>query len=451
MEVEATLLSCSRQILFAIGLQSALMLLAAGAGARPVEYAPQTAAVDTGAARPSEHGARAKRRAPYEIKDQAAFVAKVCRQIEVAARAYGLPPAFLAKLIWKESRFDPNAISPMGAEGIAQFMPATAARRGLENTFEPMAAILASAELLAKYENSYGNLGLAAAAYNAGADRVDAWRAGQSGLPFETRDYVYSITGHKAREWKKNDPPKVQFVLDETRSFRSACAELPMFRAPLLPYFANTYFNRGLALANSHDFVGAIAKYTIAIRLKPNFPDAYNNRGLVYRQMGDYERAIANYEAAIRLKPKDAAAYNNRGYAYRKLGRYKAAIRDYDKAIKLQPGYIIALFNRAFAKAQLGQYEGAIKDYGEVIKRQPKHATALYNRALAYLQTGSTAWARADFDRAIAANPKFAQAYYMRGLLMLRLGKTRRALADYQKSAALEPAFGDERYRKTFE
>ncbi len=427
------------------------MLFAAQAGARPLEFGALGPAADNGAAKAHEDAAKPARRKLYEVKDEAAFVARVCRQIEVSAKAYGLPPSFLAKLIWKESRFDPNAISPMGAEGIAQFMPATAARHGLENTFEPMASILASAELLAKYVKSYGNLGLAAAAYNAGEDRVDAWRAGRSGLPGETLGYVYSITGHKAREWKEKDTPQVELVLDETRSFQSACAELPVFRAPLLPYFANTYFNRGLALANSHDFKGAIVKYSIAIRLRPKFPDAYNNRGLVYRQMGDFENAIANYDVAIRLKPTYAAAFNNRGYAYRKLGRYEDAIRDYDKAIELQPGYVIAYFNRGFAKAQLGQYEGAIDDYGEVVKRQPKHAFAFYNRALAYLESGNTGRAEADFDRAIATNPQFAKAYYMRAVLMLRLGRTRRALADYQKSAALEPAFGRERFKKAFE
>ncbi len=416
-----------------------------------MEFGPLNPAANNATAKAPENAAKPVHRQLFEVKDEAAFVARVCWQIEASAKAYDLPPAFLAKLIWKESRFDPNAISPMGAEGIAQFMPATAARRGLQNTFEPMASIRASAELLGKYVRSYGNLGLAAAAYNAGENRVDAWRAGRSGLPGETLDYVYSITGHKAREWKEKDTPQVQLVLDETRSFQSACSELPVFRAPLLPYFANTYFNRGLALANSHDFKGAIVKYTIAIRLKPKFPDAYNNRGLVYRQMGDFENAIVNYDVAIRLNPTYAAAYNNRGYAYRKLGRYEEAIRDYDKAIELQPGYVIAYFNRGFAKAQLGQYEGAIQDYGEVVKRQPKHAFALYNRALAYIETGSTDRARADFDRTIAINPRFAKAYYMRALLMLRLGQTRRALADYQKSATLEPAFGHERFKKMFE
>ncbi len=401
--------------------------------------------------RSSEDPAVPARKPFLVVVDEAAFIDKVCKQIEVAATANGLPPGFLAKLIWKESRFDPNAISPMGAEGIAQFMPATAARKGLKNSFEPMAAILASAELIARYARSYGNLGLAAAAYNAGEDRVDAWRAGRSDLPWETIDYVYSITGQPAREWKEPKPPEVQFVLDEARSFQSACSELPLFRAPLQPHFANTYFNRGLALVNAGDYHGAITKYTIAIRLKPAFPDAYNNRGVAYRHIGDFESAIANYDVAIRLKPNYAAAYNNRGYAYRKLGRYAEAIDDYDQAIKLQTGYVTAFFNRGFAEAALGQYKEAIRDYGEVLKHQPKHVMALYNRALAYLGTSNLNGARSDFDKAIAANPQFAQAYYQRALLMLRLGKTQRALADYQRSAALEPAFGHERYRKSFE
>ncbi len=68
----------------------------------------------------------------------------MCSTIEAAANKQGLPPGFFAKLIWKESRFDPNAISPAGAEGIAQFMPYTAANWGLENSFEPVEAIEAS-------------------------------------------------------------------------------------------------------------------------------------------------------------------------------------------------------------------------------------------------------------------------------------------------------------------
>ena len=77
-----------------------------------------------------------------------AFVADVCRRIEAAAKERDLPPGFLARLIWKESRFDPDAVSPKGASGIAQFMPGTAALRGLEDPFDPRTAIPASAHYL---------------------------------------------------------------------------------------------------------------------------------------------------------------------------------------------------------------------------------------------------------------------------------------------------------------
>ena len=436
---------------FAAGIFSSLLLFGLHAGATAAEPATHRSVQDPSEIRPPEDPAVADRKPLLVIKDEAAFIDRVCKQIEVAATANDLPPAFLAKLIWKESRFDPNAISPMGAEGIAQFMPATAAKKGLKNSFEPMAAILASAELIARYFKSYGNLGIAAAAYNAGEDRVAAWRADRSGLPRETLDYVYSITGHPAREWKQKDVPKVRFVLDEARPFQDACSELPLFRAPLQPRFANTYYNRGLALVKARDYHGAITKYTIAIRLKAHFPDAYNNRGVAYRRIGDFENAIANYDVAIRQNPKYAAAYNNRGYAYRKLGRYAEAIDDYGMAIKLQPGYVTALFNRGFAEAELGRYKEAIRDYSKVLKHQPNHAVALYNRALAYLETSDLNAAQGDFDKAIAANTHFAKAYYQRALLMLRLGKTQRALADYQRSATLEPAFGHEQYKKSFE
>lgn len=388
---------------------------------------------------------------PAPVVLKAGFVAKVCRRIETSALAQKLPPGFLAKLIWKESRFDPNAISPAGAEGIAQFMPGTAAVWNLENSFEPMSAIQASARLLGYLFKGYGNLGLAAAAYNAGETRVDRWRAGRSGLPLETRDYVYSITGHKAGAWRKGKTPEVDFVLDETRSFQEACNEFTQYRAPLQRRFANTYFNRGLALAKKKDFADALVRYTVAIRLKPKFPHAYNNRGLVYRQMGDYESAIANYSVAVRLKPKYAAAYNNRGYAYRKLGRYEEAVKDYSTAIKLKSGYVAAYFNRGFAKRKLGRHKDAIIDFNRVVKAQPKHALALYNRALSHIEIGNPARARKDFDRAIAANSKFAKAYYRRAALMLHLGEPRLARRDYQKSVALNARFGHDQYKKLFE
>ena len=125
----------------------------------------------------------------------------VCRLIESSARTQSLPIAFMTRLIWQESSFRPNSISPAGAQGIAQFMPRTADERGLANPFDPEEAIPKSAELLADLKQRFGNLGLAAAAYNAGPDRVAKWLAGHGNLPAETRDYVLTITRHPVEDW----------------------------------------------------------------------------------------------------------------------------------------------------------------------------------------------------------------------------------------------------------
>ena len=130
------------------------------------------------------------------------FVDTVCPLMQAQAEARGLPPMPFVRLIWRESRFNPNAVSPKGAQGIAQFMPGTAADRGLDNPFEPKSAIAHSASLLADLSVVFGNFGLAAAAYNAGEERVRGWLAGNRVLPGETRRYVRFVTGRSAEEWK---------------------------------------------------------------------------------------------------------------------------------------------------------------------------------------------------------------------------------------------------------
>jgi soluble lytic murein transglycosylase-like protein len=132
---------------------------------------------------------------------------ELCTVIESAAKAHGLPVAFFTRLIWKESRFRTDAVSPKGAQGIAQFMPGTAEERGLLDPFDPFTALPASASLLADLSARFGNLGLAAAAYNAGAQRVTNWLAETSTLPWETQDYVASITGIAAETWADKDKP----------------------------------------------------------------------------------------------------------------------------------------------------------------------------------------------------------------------------------------------------
>ena len=130
----------------------------------------------------------------------------MCLMIESAARASGLPLEFFARVIWQESRFQPDAVGPMTrngqrAQGIAQFMPGTANERGLLDPFNPVQALPKSAKFLSELRDQFGNLGLAAAAYNAGPRRVQEWLAGSGNMPQQTRSYVFAITGSSVDDW----------------------------------------------------------------------------------------------------------------------------------------------------------------------------------------------------------------------------------------------------------
>jgi hypothetical protein len=125
----------------------------------------------------------------------------LCRVIETAARDHGVAADFLTNLIWRESSFRAGAVSPKGAQGIAQFMPYTARALGLDDPFDPESAIPHAARMIADLAEQFGNLGLAAAAYNAGAGRVARWLAREAGLPAETRTFVLRVTGRSADDW----------------------------------------------------------------------------------------------------------------------------------------------------------------------------------------------------------------------------------------------------------
>lgn len=155
-------------------------------------------------------------------------VERICQLIAREASSNGLPLAYFARLIWKESRFDALAVSPVGAQGIAQFMPSTAQLRNLDDPFDPEKAIPASALYLAKLRVQFGNLGLAAAAYNSGETRVANWLSRGGNLPIETENYVLDITGEPVdiffdrRRQMKNQP------LEEKLGFFEACLRLPV-------------------------------------------------------------------------------------------------------------------------------------------------------------------------------------------------------------------------------
>jgi Transglycosylase SLT domain/SPOR domain len=163
----------------------------------------------------------------------------MCLMIESAAKAQGLPLEFFARVIWQESRFQSDAVGPVTrsgqrAQGIAQFMPGTANERRLLDPFDPVQALPKSAEFLNELRGQFGNLGLAAAAYNAGPRRVQEWLAGSGYMPQETRNYVIAITGTSVDDWataSKNGNSNAK-TLDRTPNSNCRALMALLRRAP---------------------------------------------------------------------------------------------------------------------------------------------------------------------------------------------------------------------------
>jgi len=214
----------------------------------------------------------------------------LCRLIEGAAQRQDLPRDFLTRLIWQESSFRTAVVSPAGAQGVAQFMPGTAKERGLADPFDPEQAIPKAAELIAELSERFGNLGLAAAAYNGGPARVSLWLEGRGDLPIETRNYVASITGRAVEEWaddlKKSPHPQ---EIENTKSKPEGCLQVVAFlrqprrgedlEAPLAPW--------GVQLAGNFSKAQALSSYrrartTYASLLKDTRPMIIGTR-LRYR------------------------------------------------------------------------------------------------------------------------------------------------------------------------
>jgi hypothetical protein len=151
--------------------------------------------------------------AAADDKPRVASHEKICATLASAALENDLPVIFLLRLIWQESRFDPLAISHAGASGVAQFMPKIARAIGLSDPFDPTEALPASAKFLRELHEKFGNLGLAAAAYNAGTRRIREWLTQRGKLPRETRDYVMKITGMAPEFWAKTGADEIELKM----------------------------------------------------------------------------------------------------------------------------------------------------------------------------------------------------------------------------------------------
>jgi hypothetical protein len=221
--------------------------------------------------------------APAQEPPSSGIDAALCRLIDDAAANHVVPPAFLTRLIFQESSFRAGVTSPAGAQGVAQFMPGTARERGLLDPFDPEQAVPKAAHLLSELRQRFGNWGLAAAAYNGGPARVAAWMAGRGGLPFETENYVFAITGATAQAWA--DEARQIAGGDERERERPARQATPDSMAPCLTTVAAIRVGRPQLAVIEAPFA------PWGVQLAGNFSKA--------RALSAFQRAGARHRAII--------------------------------------------------------------------------------------------------------------------------------------------------------
>lgn len=234
------------------------------------------------------------------------FNADLCHAIDYFAEQHDVPPDFFARLIWRESLFRPEAVSVKGAEGIAQFMPATARIRGLADSFDVIDALDASAAYLSELKHRFGNFGFAAAAYNAGAAGFSRF-LNTDRLPIETRDYVFAITGNTIEIWRDAPPDVAAPALDTSRPFREACTVLADTRQMNEPVFVGSadWAPWGVQLAAHYRPVIVARLFARAVSRLP--APLNSERALIIRQRGGNFGYRPRYAARIGRETRQEA------------------------------------------------------------------------------------------------------------------------------------------------
>jgi soluble lytic murein transglycosylase-like protein len=132
--------------------------------------------------------------APVAYACEPVAAPELSKMIDSVAREHSVDPALVREVARQESGFHPCAVSPKGAEGLMQLMPATQTQLDVRDPFDPQESLSAGAKLLKQLLDRYhGDLALALSAYNAGMTRVD--RSFSIPEISETKDYVTDILG----------------------------------------------------------------------------------------------------------------------------------------------------------------------------------------------------------------------------------------------------------------
>lgn len=257
----------------------------------------------------------------YEV-DDSKFAVIISRYAQVNDLPYNLVKA----IIKAESDFNPNCTSRVGAMGLMQLMPGTAKYVGVSVPYDPEQNIMGGTKYFRQMLNTFRDLELAIAAYNAGPTTVI--KAGRK-IPNirETQNYVKKVLFYYDMFSKNNKP-----FTDSEKNNRLAII----------------YYRRG-------EIKKSITEFKKVINLSPNYAPARYNLGYIYSQEGEYSKAIEMYKQAIKLDPYMKSAYYNLAITLERRGLLDMAIATWSTYISYETD--------SEKIAQAKKYIDELKDY----------------------------------------------------------------------------------------
>lgn len=208
---------------------------------------------------------------------------------------------------------------------------------------------------------------------------------------------------------------------------------IPFSAAAQQPRSAKDFSERGLQRYNLGDYEGAIADFTMEIRLTSVL--GISKKELIQ----NYAETLSIPGEVTVIDPRTAGAYVNRGNAFFGLNRLAEAVDDYSRAISIRPGMKEAYICRGSARLILQKFDEAEADYTKALKIDPKYVKALVGRGMVRFDKGELKLAFEDLDRAVTLEPKNPEAWHARGEAKRMSGDANGALADLERCLLIDP------------
>ncbi len=171
--------------------------------------------------------------------------------------------------------------------------------------------------------------------------------------------------------------------------------------------------NAGNVLNAKGDKDGALAEYSVALRIDPKFADAYSNRAGVYNERGEYDLALDDYNSAIQFDPKHRAAFLNRALTWRNLGEDTKERADFDRAIEYADNETIraAAYNgRSVTRENAGDAAGALDDAKRATTLAPKDTGFWSHLGELQLNSGEVTSSINSYRQALQIEPDYLLA-----------------------------------------